>query len=167
MKQYGTIPFKTLDALEYLVVDEYIPAGTTIVADTIEGGFQHYELGDGVIRFYYIRNSRWLRYNYQLVSYAPGNYRVLPAVIRHAMHPHDMWLGHTSSLTVLGPGETSTDRYQMNHSERYALGTAYFKDGVYGEALPLLAKTPRNRGPEFHEKETARMLLWIYTTKGH
>ena len=166
MKQYGTVPFKTLDALEYLVVDEYIPTGTTLVPGTIEGRFQHYELGDGIIRFYYIRNSRWLRYNYQLVSYAPGNYRVPPAVIRHAMHPHDMWLGHTSALTVLGPGEPSTDRYQMNHSERYALGTAYFNDGVYGEALPLLAKL-HELLPEFHEKETARMLLWIYTTKAH
>ena len=148
------------------MIDEYIPAGTTIVADTITGDFRHYELGDGVIRFYYIRRNagRWLNYNYQLVSYAPGDYRVLPAVIRHAMHPHDMWLGHISSLTVLAPGETSTDRYQMNNGERYALGTAYFNDGMYSDALPLLAKLHALQ-PGLYEKETARMLLWMYTTK--
>ena len=153
---------------EYLVIDEYIPAGTTIVADTITGDFRHYELGDGVIRFYYIRRNagRWLNYNYQLVSYAPGDYRVLPAVIRNAMHPHDMWLGHISSLTVLAPGETSTDRYKMNKPERFALGTAYFNDGIYSDALPLLAKLHALQ-PELYEKDTARMLLWIYTTKAH
>ena len=150
---------------EYLVIDEYIPAGTTIVADTITGDFRHYELGDGVIRFYYIRRkTRWLNYNYQLVSYAPGDYRVLPTVIRNAMHPHDMWLGHISSLTVLAPGETSTDRYKMNQLERFALGTAYFNDGMYSDALPLLAKLHALQ-PELYEKETARMLLWMYTTK--
>ena len=151
---------------EYLVIDEYIPAGTTIVADTITGDFRHYELGDGVIRFYYIRKTRWLNYNYQLVSYAPGDYRVLPTVIRNAMHPHDMWLGHISSLTVLAPGETSTDRYKMNQPERFALGTAYFNEGIYSEALPLLAKLHALQ-PELYEKDTARMLLWIYTTKAH
>ena len=151
---------------EYLVIDEYIPAGTTIVADTITGDFRHYELGDGVIRFYYIRKTRWLNYNYQLVSYAPGDYRVLPTVIRNALHLHDMWLGHISSLTVLAPGETSTDRYKMNQPERFALGTAYFNDGVYSEALPLLAKLHALQ-PELYEKDTARMLLWMYTTKAH
>ena len=155
-----------LDKDRHLVVDEYFPAGTTVVEGSIEGDFYHHELGDGVIHFYYKPGGRVRRYTYQLISYAPGEYRVLPTVIRDARHPGDMRLGTVASLTVLGPGEKSPDQYHMNGNEAYTLGKAYFDDGRYSDALPLLERLHADSS-YYNKKETVQMLLWMYTTKAH
>ena len=76
-----------------------------MVEGTVEGDFHHFDIGDGVIRFYYGSGVRSRGYSYQLVSYAPGEYRVLPTVIRDVQSPDYMRLGPAASLTVLGPGE--------------------------------------------------------------
>ncbi len=148
----------------YLVVDEFFPAGTIVVDGSVVGEFQHYELGDGVIRFYTRRGAPLTGYSYQLVSYAPGEFRVLPTVIRDPQHPGDMRLGPVASLNVLAPGETSSTSYEMNSAEYYALGKAYFDDGQYDEARPMLEALPTD-SPHDNAKETAQMLLWIYTTE--
>ena len=155
-----------LDKDRHPVVDEYFPAGTTIVEGSIEGDFYHHELGDGVIHFYYKPGGRVRRYTYQLISYTPGEYRVLPTVIRDARHPGDMRLGTVASLTVLGPGEKSPDQYHMNDNEAYTLGKAYFDDGRYSDALPLLERLDADSS-YYNKKETVQMLLWMYTTKAH
>ena len=148
----------------YLVVDEFFPAGTIVVDGSVVGEFQHYELGDGVIRFYTRRGAPLTGYSYQLVSYAPGEFRVLPTVLRDPQHPGDMRLGPVASLNVLALGETSSTSYEMNSAEYYALGKAYFDDGQYDEARPMLEALPTD-SPHDNAKETAQMLLWIYTTE--
>ena len=148
----------------YLVVDEFFPAGTIVVDGSVVGEFQQYELGDGVIRFYTRRGAPLTGYSYQLVSYAPGEFRVLPTVIRDPEHPGDMRLGPVASLSVLAPGEKSSTSYEMNSAEYYALGKAYFDDGQYDEARPMLEALP-TASPHYNAKETVQMLLWIYTTE--
>ena len=54
----------------------------------------------------------------------------------------------------------------MNNAENFALGKAYFDDGKYGDARPLL-ETLSKDSPNFNEKETAKMLLRIYMTEEH
>ena len=151
---------------QHLVVDEYFSAGTTVVNGSVKGDFHHYELGDGAIHFYYKPGGHMRRYNYQLISYTPGEYRVLPTVIRDAQHPGDMWIGTMASLTVLGPDEKSPDQYHLNNNEAYTLGKAYFDDGRYSDALPLLERLPADSS-FYNKKETMQMLLWMYTTKAH
>ena len=158
------IKMKAYPSNSYIVVDEYFPAGTTLVEDSVSGSYQHYEVGDGVIRFYYLPRQRVHDYLYQLVSYAPGDYRVLPTVIRDAMRLGEILIMEPSELTVLAPGEKSADAYKMNYAERYALGKAYFDDGRYSDALPLLAQL-HEQNPDYNEQDTARMLLWMYTTE--
>ena len=150
----------------YFVVDEFFPAGTTVVDGTVIGDFQHYDVGDGVIRFYYGPRATFRGYSYQLVSYAPGEYRVLPTVLRGIQSADSIRLGPAASLTVLGPGEKSKDTYEMNNAENFALGSAYFEDGVYGNARPLLEALSRD-SPNYNANETAKMLLWIYTTEDY
>ncbi len=154
------------DKDRHLVVDEYFPAGTTVVDGSVKGDFHYYELGDGVIHLYYKPGGNVRHYTYQLISYIPGEYRVLPTVIRDAQHPGDMRLGMVASLTVLGPGEKSPDQYHMNDNEAYTLGKAYFDDGRYSDALPLLEKLHADSS-YYIKKETMQMLLWMYTTKAH
>ncbi len=160
------ILFHHQDKDRHLVIDEYFPAGTTVVNGSVKGDFHHYDLGDGVIHFYYKPGGNVRRYTYQLISYTPGEYRVLPTVIRDAQHSGDMRLGTMASLTVLGPGEKSPDQYHLNDTEAYTLGKAYFDDGRYSDALPLLEELHADSS-YYNKKETMQMLLWMYTTKAH
>lgn len=160
------ILFHRQDKDRHLVIDEYFPAGMTVVDGSVKGDFHHYELGDGVIHLYYKPGGYVRRYTYRLISYTPGEYRVLPTVIRDAQHPGDMRLGMVASLTVLGPGEKSPDQYHMNDNEAYTLGKAYFDDGRYSDTLPLLERLDADSS-HYNKKETMQMLLWIYTTKAH
>jgi tetratricopeptide (TPR) repeat protein len=77
-----------------------------------------------------------------------------------------MRVGKSAQLGVLAPGERSSDPYNMNDDERYALGSANFNDGRYDEAIKFLAELfQRNR--TYNEREVARMLLWIHTSQGY
>ena len=148
---------------QYLIVDEFFPAGTTLVKDSISGNFKHYEIGDGVIRLYYPPRHYINDFRYQLISYAPGVFRVLPTVICSADQLGGMRIGSASTFTVLAPGEKSIDLYKMNDAELYTLGKSNFEDKHFSEALPLLAKL-RQRNSSYQEKKVAQMLLWIYAT---
>jgi len=166
-RTYVSVDIREEYSNRYLIVDEYLPAGTMLVDDSISGNYQHYEVGDGMITFYYPPGRRLRDYRYQLVSYAPGSYRVMPTVIRDAMRPGQMRIGEQEDsketvLTVLAPGEKSKEEYQINDMELYGLGKAYFDDGKYEDALPLLTKL-YERNSEYNQREVARMLLWIHT----
>ena len=160
------ILFRRQDKDRHLVVDEYFPAGTTVVDGSVKGDFHHYEPGDGVIHLYYKPGGHVRHYTYQLIGYTPGEYRVLPTVIRDAQYPGDMRIGMVASLTVLGSGEKSPDQYHLNDNEAYTLGKAYFDDGRYSDALPLLERLDADSS-YYKKKETMQMLLWLYTTKAH
>ncbi len=161
-RTYVSVDIREGSRDRYLVIHEYLPAGTMLVNDSISGNAQHYEVGDSMITFYY-PPGRYIRdYKYQLVSYAPGSYRALPTVIGDVMRPGEMRMSKYTLLDVLAPGEKSKDVYKMNNAEYYGLGKAYFDDGEYADALPLLSKLQEN-SLTYNQREVARMLLWIYT----
>ena len=171
----GTRAYVTVDVQEYtsnryLVIDEYLPAGTMLVKGSVSGNQQYYEVGNGVITFYYPPKRRVKDYRYQLISYAPGAYRVMPTVIRDAMRPGEMRIFEAENagdtITVLASGEKSKDEYRMNDSELYELGKAHFDDGKYAEALGFLEKL-YNRNQRYNERELARMLLWMRAEEGY
>jgi hypothetical protein len=135
MRTYVNVDIEERTSNRYLIVDEYLPAGTMLVEDSMSGNYQHYETGDGIITFYYPPQSRIRDYRYQLVSYAPGRYRVTPTVIRDAMRPGDMRIfvpedNSYDTLAVLAPGEKSKDEYKMNDSELYELGARSCADVI-------------------------------------
>jgi tetratricopeptide (TPR) repeat protein len=161
-RTYVTVDIKEGSRDRYIIVHEYLPAGTMLVDDSISGQHQHYEIGDGIITFYYPPGTYMRDYKYQLVSYASGTYRALPTVIQDTMRPGDMRMGKATTLTVLAPGEESVDEYKMNNGELYGMGKAYFDDGIYDEALSYLSKL-YGRSPTYQQREVAKMLLWIHT----
>ena len=170
MRTYVAIDIEERTSNRYLIIDEYLPAGTMLVEGSVSGNHQYYEVGDGMITFYYPPSQRVRDYRYQLVSYAPGTYRVMPTVIRDAMRPGEMRIfrslgtsatGH-DTLAVLAPGEKSKDEYKMNDSELYELGKAHFNDGKYAEAMEFLENL-YNRNQRYNEREVAQMLLWLRT----
>ena len=162
-RTYVTVDIKEGSRDSYIIVHEYLPAGTMLVDDSISGQYQHYEVGDGIITFYYPPGTYMRDYRYQLVSYAPGTYRALPTVIQDTMRPGDMRMGQPTSLEVLAPGEKSIDKYKMNDGELYGLGKAYFDDGIYDKVSGSICRSYMGKTQSYQQKETARMLLWIHT----
>ena len=148
----------------YRVVEEHLPAGMMLVAGSLTGQFVHHEIQGSKIVMYFPPDKRVDDFRYELVGYATGKFRALPTVIRDSLRPGRMRIGAKADLAVLKPGEASNDKYVMNDSERYALGQLNFNDGRYKEARGYLADLfARNRG--YNEREVARMLLWIHTSK--
>ncbi len=151
----------------YLIIEEPIPAGTTLVP----GSFTKYnalnhEVRDGKIIMYIPPGEPLRNYSYELVGYTTGEYRALPTVIRDAFDPSQMRVHQPAEVNVLPPGERSDDPYQINDAERYALGKAYFDDGLYGESLAYLWPL-FDRERKYQERDVARMLLWAHTAEAH
>ena len=71
------IPQNTPDSqLEYLVITEPVPCGTTVVADSVRGGFERFEIGAGEITFYVGSRRQIGSIHYDLTGYLTGSYRV-------------------------------------------------------------------------------------------
>lgn len=150
----------------YLVIEETLPSGTALVEGSLTGNFTHVERRPSSFLLFYPPNMYVQDFRYQLIGTSPGRYRVLPTVLRDAINPARMRLGPPGVLTVLAPGEVSGDTFEMNREELFALGRACFDDGDFGKALEYLAALfARDR--EWQERDTARMLLWIYTMPEH
>jgi uncharacterized protein YfaS (alpha-2-macroglobulin family)/outer membrane protein assembly factor BamD (BamD/ComL family) len=150
----------------YMVMEEPLPAGTTLVEGSLQGNFSRYEVTPGKLLLYYPPNINMDDVRYQVVGYAPGVFRALPTTMRDAMNPGRMRIGPASSVEVLGPGEPSPDPFQINNDELFALGRLYFEDGVHGKALENLSELFK-RSRTWNERDTARMLLWIHTLPAH
>ncbi|MCF7854144.1 MAG: tetratricopeptide repeat protein [Candidatus Pacebacteria bacterium] len=160
------VDFYESNQVGYLLVEEPLPAGTLLVEGSLSGNFSRYEVAADKITFYYRSGHHIGDIRYELVGYAPGDYRVLPTVIRDAMHPGRMRIGKPNQVAVLAPNETTPDPYQMNRAELFELGRLNFDDGIYDQALEYLAELFK-RDRDYNERELARMLLWIYTTPKH
>ncbi|MDP6439759.1 MAG: MG2 domain-containing protein [Candidatus Brocadiia bacterium] len=149
----------------YMTIEEHLPAGMMYVEGSLKSSAIHHEVHAGKLVMYYPPNRRVSDFNYELVGYSTGACRVLPTVMRDALHPGRMRVGAKADLAVLTPGEVSDDPYKMNNGERHALGRLHFEDGLYEEALGYLSHLFKHNRT-YQEREVARMLLWIYTSEG-
>ena len=148
----------------YLVLEDFLPAGATVVEPTISGNFDRCEVGHARITFYFSNpgRSQWLRATYRLAGSFPGNYRVLPARLYSFYRPYDLTVGEQRTLTVLAEDKQPRRAYVMSPDELFYLGKNHYEKKNYEKAWPLLHKL-------FHEhrlqdrpfKETARMLLYM------
>ncbi|MBN2531685.1 MAG: tetratricopeptide repeat protein [Spirochaetales bacterium] len=157
-----TVDFHGGSRKSYLVLEEFIPAGATVLEDTITGSYSMMEISDGKITFYFKPEQYISSVTYSLSAYSPGTYQVLPSVLHDGFQQEEMRLGSASKLIILAPGETSSEQYVMNKAELYALGKAYFDDGLYEQALDFLEKL-YTQDPTYSQPHVARMLLWIRT----
>ena len=150
----------------FRVRKEFLPAGMLLVEGSLNGNFQHHEVGDGEITMYYRPGSDLGRIDYELVAYAPGTYRVLPGIVRDVYMPNRFTIGKPHTITVLGPDEDSDDSYAMNTSEHLELGKLKYHDNNYDEALTHLEYLFKSHRKSY-ERHVAPMLLWIYATEEH
>jgi uncharacterized protein YfaS (alpha-2-macroglobulin family)/tetratricopeptide (TPR) repeat protein len=160
---------RILSDYDYLVVREHIPAGATVLQNSINGNFDYYVIGDGEITFYVGTRESVGPLRYSLAGYTAGSFRVLPTIAESLYSKGLMSIGRPDTIEVLNRGEKSTDPYKPTPDELYYLGKAYFDDGNNTEA-------GRHLTPFFDEwsdklndeplRETARMLLFVSIDKG-
>jgi tetratricopeptide (TPR) repeat protein len=108
--------------LDYLVITEPIPAGTTVLANSIRGSFERYEVSPGQITFYLGDGRYFGDIHYTLVGYLPGSYRAVPTLVRSFYEPGWIAISTTKSLDVLPRGEKSKDEYKLTPVELFEFG---------------------------------------------
>jgi tetratricopeptide (TPR) repeat protein len=147
---------------DFLVVEEHLPAGTTLIEGSVHTQASSHTLADGVLTLYFPPSVNPGTTTYEVYGYLPGDYRALPATVRSAYEPGRFHLGPVGGLRVRAAGEPSTDPYQPTPDELYARGKAEFDAGRFdaaGAALESLAGAYTLRDDV--AKDAARMLLLI------
>ncbi len=145
---------------DYLILTEPIPAGCTVLTDSISGDFERYEIGAGAITFY-IGDTRYpgdIRYT--LIGYLPGEYRVVPSVLRSFYDPQQIAVSSTAQLAVLERGQSSEDEYRLTPDELYHLGQRLLAKGDHAAAHEHLTQLFGNwRLGDDPYKQTVQMLF--------
>ncbi len=151
----------------YMVIEDSFPAGATVLKDTIRGSHSFVQVSGNRIYFFFEPGSTLYSISYQISGYIPGDYNVLPTMIRNTLNPSEMVLGKSTSLILLAPGESSSEPYEMNREELYGLGKATFDDGQQQNSASLkrqsleLLEELYGRDKKYKQREVAQMLLWL------
>lgn len=118
----------------YLVYTEPLPAGVTVLTETIVGYYERYEIGPSSITFYLGDRYQPGRIRFDVVGYVPGKYLRRPAVLRSFYEPDKFRVVKADPLTVLPRGVASQDEYRLTPEEDYEFGKRYFARGDYAKA---------------------------------
>jgi len=147
---------------DFLIVEEHLPAGTTLIEGSVSTTATSYDLADGALTFYFAPNQYPGVISYDVYGYLPGQYRALPTSVRSAYEPGRFHLGPIGELRVRAPGEPGTDPYRLTPDELHARGKINFDAGRFSEAGEALE--PLFAGYTLRDdvaKDAARMLLLI------
>ncbi len=148
---------------EFLVIEETLPAGTTLIEGSVQTTASSFSLADGVLSFYFAPDDGLGPIRYEVSGYLPGRYRALPTQIRGAYDPGRVHMGPAGELTVLAPGEPATDPYRATPDELYARGKALYQAARLAEAAtPLEELFGAYTLRDDVARDAARMLLTIH-----
>ena len=139
---------------EYLVVTEPIPAGCSVLANSIRGSFQRYEITPGAITFFIGTGGYSQDISYTLVGYLPGQSRAVPTVVRSFYSPSRIAVGTIKTLDTLARGQKSKDKYKLTPVELYEFGKRYLAKRDYKTAdkhLLSLFRSYRLRAGEYQD----------------
>ncbi|MCA9214732.1 MAG: tetratricopeptide repeat protein [Planctomycetales bacterium] len=148
------------EQLEYLVVTEPLPAGVSVVEDSVTGGFDRFEIGDGQITFF-IGNRRGIgSISYDIHGFVSGDFKVAPSVIRDAYQLDRFAFADVKTVRVLPSGEKSSDEYRLTPRELLELGKRSFQREEWKEAITNLTDLVENWNLHAdHYRDATQMLL--------
>jgi alpha-2-macroglobulin len=166
--QRQNVPANTPEEdLEYLVVTEPLPSGVTVIEQSVQGGFERFEIGAGQIVFYVGSRQHVASIEFDIHGYLPGDYRAGPTAVRNAYRPEQLAVSGPHSLAVLPLGKAGGDEYTWSPDELFELGKRHFAKGDLrasgGYLAELVAKWQLQ--PQIH-REAATMLLDIHLALG-
>ena len=102
---------------DFLVVEETLPAGTTLIDGSVQTSASSYTLADGVLTFYFSPEVGLGPIQYEVSGYLPGRYRSLPTRIRGAYDPGVVHLGAGRRPPASSP-PARRDRPLQGHARR-------------------------------------------------
>ncbi len=145
---------------DFLVVEEHLPAGVTLIEGSVQSQAESYSNADGLLTFYFAPDQNPGPIRYDVHGYLPGAYRALPTSVRNAYEPGRAHLGTVGGLRVLDPGEAGSDPYKATPDELYARGKGLFEAGKLVEAAaPLEALFNGYTLRDDVARDASRMLL--------
>jgi len=148
------------EQFDYLIVTESLPAGATVLTDSITGEFDRYELEPGRITFYIGDRPNSRNLSFTIVGQIAGAYRAAPTVARSFYEPQRIVVAAPVSLDVLAQGAKSADEYKLTPDELYHLGQRLEAKGDHAGAHKNLTDLFANyRLREETYKEAVQMLF--------
>jgi len=152
----------------YVIIDEPLPGGCMFVPGSLEAEHARLEQLPGMLRLWFIPGTFTAdtQISYELMAMHPGSYRITHTRVRDACQHERFNAGPDGKLTILAPGQPSTDPYVMNGFEHLELAELLFDEGELETARSHL-ELLRNDAEaiKYHERDIARMLLWIHTSR--
>jgi uncharacterized protein YfaS (alpha-2-macroglobulin family)/tetratricopeptide (TPR) repeat protein len=155
------------EELPYLVITEPLPAGVTVVENSLRGEYDRYEISPGAITFY-LGNRRWFpAIQFDVYGYLPGEYRSAPTNARNAYRPDQIAVADVKALTVLPQGAKSDDPYRLTPRELYELGSLHFAKQQHAKAIEHLGElVSKWTLQDAIYKDSVRMLLDAHLAAG-
>ncbi len=152
----------------YIIIDEPLPSGCMFVPGSLEAEHARLEQLPGMLRLWFIPGTFTAdtQISYELMALHPGSNRIAPTRVRDACQHERFNAGPDGKLTILAPGQPTTDPYVMNGFEHLELAELLFDEGEQ-EAARTHLELLRNdaEAMKYHERDIARMLLWIHTSR--
>jgi len=153
----------------YVIIDEPLPGGCMYVPDSLVGAAARVEQLPGMLRLWFIprhfSTDVMTDISYDIIALHPGIYRIPHTRVRDACRPTRFNAGPEGKLTILEPGKPSPDPYVMNGYEHLVLAKLLFNENDLDAALPHLEAVRNDAGLKSNERDIARMLLWIHTSR--
>jgi tetratricopeptide (TPR) repeat protein len=119
---------------DYLIYTEPLPAGVSVLTETIRGKYERYEIGANSITFYLGDDAYPEHIHFDVVGYIPGTYKRRPGVVSSFYNPANFVVAKADPLTVLPRGVASKDEYRLTPEEDYEFGKRYFANGNFAKA---------------------------------
>lgn len=160
---------ESFDDEVYLVLEVPLPAGVSLLEDTLAGHFESFDVQNGVLTVHVGRRKHSGLLSFEMLGSVPGDYHALPVRLMSAYDPGRVAYGEPLELTVLDSGETSPDAYRATPDELYHLGVARHDTGDAEGAHALLAKLFDEFGDHLRRdamKDTANRLLLLEVDRG-
>ncbi|HVX09744.1 MAG TPA: tetratricopeptide repeat protein [Pirellulales bacterium] len=155
------------EKVEYLVVTEPLPAGVTVIEQSVTGSFERFELAPGQITFFVGSQKYPGAIGFDVHGYLPGAYRAGPTAVRNAYRPEQLAVADSRQLAVLRLGERSQDEYRLSPRELFEFGKRHFAKHEWQAAATHLNElvSKWQLQPQFYQ-EAARMLLDVHLELG-
>ena len=123
-----------------LILEEHLPAGMTVVNDSLSGIGCDHAIEGNTLFVYYPAGHPIRDFKYRLLAARTGRYRVLPAVIRQTSDGTRVSMGPAGVLSVVLPSGDPGRDHTLSDRERWRLAQLHLNDGNYETAFQLASK---------------------------